>query len=911
MNANGIKVIASPPDVHELNGLAERSNQTILNKCRMAFAQAKHCPEILWPLCWEYQVVLYNLCLCPMFGNEHKTRHEVFTGEKPDFGKTPYLPFGTVVEFPIHDQKTKFAEKTSTGVFVGLSKHVESGILIYSLATKKVVSRSDYRVLMHVPDPWKQLSPKLFTLEHEKDELDALLNDSVHEDALLGKDNGNRLEVKYLPMTEKLDKVYLPTQPVAEYAPHTTPASVPTSTLPNVLVITAPPAVVPPVEDAVPNIIIGHEGASQVVTPSVPAVVQAVVNQPVTPAVPSTTAARAKRDKKKEKKKNKRDRKKDKANLLVSPLLNKQSKEVLKDVIVDGVTLSTDEDLHFQFMRNCGKMVFPVVRMHGRRVRLSYSPSANLKKCRQKLMRFIRRTVKKKKSSKDSPTLAEAKKRKDWPKFLEAINQELEQLKLEGVFGDEIKSKDVVRLGIKVIGSMLVLTVKRKPDGSIDKYKARLVALGNQQSANQYDAISSPTARSATVKLLIAIQAKLGAKSCVMDVKGAYLKSACTDEDLYLRVMDKTYKLKKYLYGLKQAGRKWNELLSETLIKLGYQQSKYDPSLFFLVHDDGTYVYMCIHVDDFYVIASDQNLIDQLHGELEEKFGEVVIKSDEVLAYLGMQVTNHEEFISLSQPGYLEKILEKSGVGDGKSDIPYSEQLVAKDDDGELYDKTSYLELIGMLNYLAVLTRPDILYALSRCAQKCSQPTKRDYRNVMKVFKYLNNTKDFELRFKKQGSIKLTCYVDASHIHYEEDSKGHFGYAFSLGEGDACFYARSQKMKIITPAGSTETEYVALYEAATEVVFLRNLLEDIGFEQESPTIVYEDNKSTIHMVNGNGKFHKQKHINVKYHYSRDLVTRKIIQVRHCPTEDMKADILTKAASKTVQGKLAAEMLGMR
>jgi len=482
MSANGIKVIASPPDVHELNGLAERSNQTILNKCRMAFAQAKHCPEILWPLCWEYQVVLYNLCLCPMFGNEHKTRHEVFTGEKPDFGKTPYLPFGTVVEFPIHDQKTKFAEKTSTGVFVGLSKHVESGILIYSLATKKVVSRSDYRVLMHVPDPWKQLSPKLFTLEHEKDELDALLNDSVHEDALLGKDNGNRLEVKYLPMTEKLDKVYLPTQPVAEYAPHTTPASVPTSTLPNVLVITAPPAVVPPVEDAVPNIIIGHEGASQVVTPSVPAVVQAVVNQPVNPAVPSTTAARAKRDKKQDKKKNKRDRKKDKANLLVSPLLNKKSKEVLKDVIVDGVTLSTDEDLHFQFMRNCGKMVFPVVRMHGRRVRLSYSPSANLKKCRQKLMRFIRRTVKKKKSSKDSPTLAEAKKRKDWPKFLEAINLELEQLKLEGVFGDEIKSKDVVRLGIKVIGSMLVLTVKRKPDGSIDKYNARLVALGNQQS---------------------------------------------------------------------------------------------------------------------------------------------------------------------------------------------------------------------------------------------------------------------------------------------------------------------------------------------------------------------------------------------------------------------------------------------
>lgn len=236
--------------------------------------------------------------------------------------------------------------------------------------------------------------------------------------------------------------------------------------------------------------------------------------------------------------------------------------------------------------------------------------------------------------------------------------------------------------------------------------------------------------------------------------------------------------------------------------------------------------------------------------------------------------------------------------------------MVLNDEDKESFDKTKYLELIGMLNYCAVLTRPDILYSLSRCAQRCSQPTVGDYRRVLKIFKYLNKTKEYAMKFKREGSIKLTCFVDASHIHYQEDGKGHFGYAFSLGPDDAAFYARSQKMKIVTPAGSTESEYVALYEAATEVVFLRNLLNEIGFTQEGPTPVYEDNKSTIHMVHGEGKFHKQKHINVKFHYSRELVKDNIIEVLHCPTEEMTSDILTKAASKAVQTKLSRKMLGI-
>ena len=173
-----------------------------------------------------------------------------------------------------------------------------------------------------------------------------------------------------------------------------------------------------------------------------------------------------------------------------------------------------------------------------------------------------------------------------------------------------------------------------------------------------------------------------------------------------------------------------------------------------------------------------------------------------------------------------------------------------RQDDKETINKIEYLELIGLLNYLAVLTRPDILYVQSRCAQRCSNPTRKDLRRVMRIFQYINTTKDKVLTFKK-GKPILTAYVDASHIQYQ-DGKSHMGYCFSLGKNDGCFYSKSSKMKIVTPAGSTESEYVALYEAATEAKFLRDLLHEIGFPQDEAVVINEDNTSVIQMIHNRG-----------------------------------------------------------
>jgi hypothetical protein len=564
----------------------------------------------------------------------------------------------------------------------------------------------------------------------------------------------------------------------------------------------------------------------------------------------------------------------------------------------EAVIMNDDTNLRSNLIRNIESVAFRMVRISGG-VRVKFrSVKTDLKR---ELIAKIRKIVKKKskKRSWDNPTMDSAKKREDWPQWQKAIAAEIDQLEVdEDVF--EFVDKNKLPKGAKVIPSMFVLQIKRLPNGMLDKYKARLVALGNQQSKDQYADISSPTARTSSVKLLISLQAKGDCASCVVDVKGAYLKSHVKSSDgaLYMRLPDgRIVRLKKYLYGLKQAGYEWYETLSLVMTANGYHRSDYDPSLYYR-RVGNTYCLAAVHVDDFYCIASSDSEIHRLQEVLKKAFGSITVKEDSVLAYLGMLVSsNADGSCTITQPGYLQKILEKCGIDlSSTASTPFSDKWSSKPDDNEFVNKTEYLERIGMLNYLAVLSRSDILYAVSRCAQNCSKPTKLDMRKVSRIFYYLNGTKQHGITFKK-GPVRLLGWVDASHNQYVTDGKGHFGYCFSLGKDDGVFYARSQKMKLVTPAGSTETEYVAMYEAATEIVFLRNLLCELGFEQKEPTVLYEDNQSAIHMVNGRGSFQKQKHINVKYHYTRSLIKKGILSVVYCPTKKMRADVLTKALNR--------------
>jgi hypothetical protein len=320
---------------------------------------------------------------------------------------------------------------------------------------------------------------------------------------------------------------------------------------------------------------------------------------------------------------------------------------------------------------------------------------------------------------------------------------------------------------------------------------------------------------------------------------------------------------------------------------------------------------MCLHVDDFYVVSTQQNYLDDLHEKLEAKFGDVSIKSNDVLTYLGMVIKKNDKAggIFICQSGHIEQLLQQvdlSGVKFPTSAFSSINDVATTN--SPKVNRTNYLRLVGGINYLAQYTRPDLLYALSRVAQECQRPTKADMKKVLRLLKYIEKTKHYGIRFSSDTHITLICHVDASYNCYD-DGKGHYGYSFSLGESDGVFFAKSSKLKLQT-LSSTESEYVALCEAAKEVAYLRRVLKFLGFAQKKPTVVYEDNKSCIEMVKGNINHKVNKHISPKYHFVRQQQEKRKIVVKFKKTNDMVADLLTKGLSKVKTDLFTQKMLNM-
>ena len=220
----------------------------------------------------------------------------------------------------------------------------------------------------------------------------------------------------------------------------------------------------------------------------------------------------------------------------------------------------------------------------------------------------------------------------------------------------------------------------------------------------------------------------------------------------------KIIKLRRYLYGLKQAGYMWQLNVTQTLVDAGYHSTA-DP-LVFVKREGRQVIAMSIHVDDFYVISTSQSMLDSLYALLTDKYKDVSIKSGNLLAYLGMSIdiepdTNN---IIISQPAYIEKMLVIAQM-DKASGAPTPMATTYSDSpsDDVQVDKTNYLKLVGLINYLATYTRPDLLYSLSRVAQKCSNPSKSDLLRVKRIFKYILTTKDHGIRFNSDDGLQLVC----------------------------------------------------------------------------------------------------------------------------------------------------------
>jgi hypothetical protein len=239
--------------------------------------------------------------------------------------------------------------------------------------------------------------------------------------------------------------------------------------------------------------------------------------------------------------------------------------------------------------------------------------------------------------------------------------------------------------------------------------------------------------------------------------------------------------------------------------------------------------------------------------------------------------------------------------------MPLDPQVTLKPNpDGNAGDRSnSYARLIGELQFIANVTRPDIAYAISNLSSYTANPTMQHVTALKCVLRYLSGTRTYGITY---GDIldhpnHFFGYADAAFAN-EEDQKSTSRYVFMMAGGAITWFSKKQS---ITAMSSTEAEYIALSEAARKARWLRNLFFELGFTQILPTTIRGDNESSIVMTR-NPQFHKRsKHIDIQFHAVREQVHKGEIIVESCRSHNQTADVLTKPLPWPKHKQHTAEM----
>ena len=205
----------------------------------------------------------------------------------------------------------------------------------------------------------------------------------------------------------------------------------------------------------------------------------------------------------------------------------------------------------------------------------------------------------------------------------------------------------------------------------------------------------------------------------------------------------------------------------------------------------------------------------------------------------------------------------------------------------------TYQSLIGALLWLSTATRPDIAYATNQLARYLTNPGHSHFVAAKRVLRYLKGTQELGLRYSRSefnGNV-LTAYCDSDFAGDPDDRRSVTGYIMFLNGGPVVW---SSKRQPIVSVSSSEAEFYAASLASLDVLFYRRLLADLGFEQTSPTIMWEDNAACIYMSQKEGILNSAKHIDLRVHRIRELVRDRVVVLTKVATLDQVADAFTKS-----------------
>ena len=519
----------------------------------------------------------------------------------------------------------------------------------------------------------------------------------------------------------------------------------------------------------------------------------------------------------------------------------------------------------------------------------------------------------------------------DAARWWDSMRSEIKALIGNGTW--DLVSRDDPRLkGRAPTKSRWVYKVKLNRDGTVDRFKSRFVVCGySQRQGIDYDRAFSATMRASSFRTLLAIAAGKKLRLVHFDVSNAFTQANLDDVDLFVeppkgfeewetingKRVSKLLYLRRALYGSKQASRLWQETLADFLLNYpepdnGFQRSTADPCVFRLELGEDEII-VGVYVDDIVVAFRGQKTFDAFSQAIQDRFTSRF--EGDLHYFLGIGIDQHDDFsVHVTHSASIKRMCEKFIPNNSVTrDCPPTDlfnRLDRAQDDAERarVQKFPYASAVGALLYIAVMTRPDIVFHTSILAKFLSDPSEDCCKATTQLLQYLHTTKDRKMVFSGSCSVPEGLNKHASDIKkncgfvaYSDSSWGNkypypmFGYGIYLYGSLISFGSKQLKTVAFS---SCEAEYAAAAYCCKEIEFIRNLCMDMGLILQGRLVLAVDNTACIDVAHDVGVSGRTKHFDRAIHYLRDLTQLRRVLPFYVATDSQRADGYTKSLDKS-------------
>jgi hypothetical protein len=304
-------------------------------------------------------------------------------------------------------------------------------------------------------------------------------------------------------------------------------------------------------------------------------------------------------------------------------------------------------------------------------------------------------------------------------------------------------------------------------------------------------------------------------------------------------------------------------------------------------------LFVVVYVDDMMLFAEEKTDLIQLKESIKRELE--ITEIDEIKCFLNIGIDNGDMGSRcLQQRSYADKLLKRFDMELCKGvSTPMTTgcKLRATGEDEDETD-APYRQAVGMVQYLANCTRPDLSFTGSYLGQFASKPNKQHWAVLKRTLRYISGTKDLAIRVNSNNE-ELRAYSDADWAGSCADRGSYSGYIVFMGETPILWKARKQTCISLS---TQEAEYIAMSECAKEIIWLGNFLEEMGLKEPEkiwPLKLWCDNTSAIRLAKNYMTNGRSKHIEIRYHHIKDLIVKGRIDVEYVAGEDNVADVFTK------------------